>query len=1040
MKEKKGWFGRKKKKKQSSDQTIGGTISVSMDDQRDETRGDQSSTAESAVQKEKKRWFGQEKNTNQPDDDDASQVSQNSKFSQGSALSDTSSHLSLSSSGSRWGRLKKSTWALGKKKKKATDEDSVVSVNSVASASSSRPNIEESAIVKLTKDIASTPVKIEKTGKRGWFSSGKKVAKRAKGESVQEEITEENQEPPVPTAPEAVKMPKKSWFGLSSKAKKKEGKDEKSVRERGDDKSVTMLQSLVSNESEQGYGRRKTVSFSELLSNDNSTEASLSPPKPRVPPILNVTNLPDKTWRLSITNCDFMTQEEIEKYVMQVVDSSESGLETSALSELTLSTGEIPDIHFLGGHEDDILMWPNLSCLEVTNVELEVCGSTFSHLQNLHYIDLSNNRLMEIPKFETPFLTTLNLSYNYISEVSRVDHLALEVLDLSHNSFSSLSGLREIVSLKHCLCELKFEGNPLTVPYRNHVLSLLPLLRYLDGKTMAKGGYGTPNRETEHYNDIPTTTTDFDATKYSKHGRNNIRLLRKFMADDQKGELARFLRDITVAKAKAKDRLQDERIRKEAEEAFYKLQRENNNTNAALSEPPLLPAEQDRAWARTPQKFSPRDKSPPRYLEVTASRARHIEVVSAKKGTSRAGHGILNSNEGGSLLPYYATPKGERMFDDDERQRRSEKKQLWKGSATKPKARKTYQASRPYITAMDVEKSLLEENLRNVLNAEGPSREDEMLEGVMLVMGGATEAGDESYLSKLSKPKTRTDKRDDAIAKKFKYEKRKSELLMSIKPIQKETLVKPKRIWKRIDGQIVEVKGGDNRINSDADKKSTVSSLREKMLELDKETLTPKFLSRKQQESVSRLYKAIPKHWETSKPRVYKDILDEEIDVSTIQNVIDTSAVMVKTPIVPRGFEKKIEMLKRGRELEAERGAMRKKSMMLYDAGKDHDMFNKLYNTMSTVNPVEDEDPMKGALDDAIDRLIEVQELIENAQLNGDDCFELEEEQVLLEEFVLEARVQGKGNGNHAAVASLLLSPDVERTVTLDTVAADTPK
>ena len=656
-----------------------------------------------------------------------------------------------------------------------------------------------------------------------------------------------------------------------------------------------------------------------------------------------------------------------------------------------------------------------------------------------------------------------------------MDHLALEVLDLSHNSFETFRSLREIVVLKNSLQHLGLEGNSFLAPYCEHVLQLLPHLKSLDNKSTKKEGYSTPKKD--HYDTNSHTPTDFDASRYSKQGRNNIRMLRKFLSDEANGDLAKFLSDIAKAKAQAKARLTDEAVKREAQETFYKLQREKNNTNAAIYEPPLLPAEKDRSWARQSAKkpktpLSERDKSPPKYLEATASRARQIEVVSARKAKARPtlwGSPLSDDDDDGPL-PYYRTPKGERVFDDDERQKKVGKN-LWKGSsASKARGQRAYYhpGGKKVVNGMNAQESLLEENLRNALNVDGygKRREDEMLQGVMAGAGGRGGGGTgyDTYLAKLSEPRTRMDKRDIAMAKKVHYERKKHEMLSSIRPLDNNNLVKPRKIWKRVDGQIQEVAGGGGATLYQNDNERRYQ---EKVYsaEIAKHRHRPsRYLNEDQTKSVSRLYQATPKHWEKSKPRKGGGVQEQTLlDVNAIAPAVHESSVTsIKTPVIPRGFDQKVNMLKKGRELTAEKQGRRKKSMMLYDIDKDHDMFNKHYATMKVTeegkdggrgnpnqerdreeNPSDDvsqeTDPHMQAMNDAVDRLVELEDLIENAQKDGKECFELEEEKVMLEEFVLDMTKGPEVSEVCPPGDELLLSPMIDRNTTIEQLAQKTP-
>ncbi|GMH58257.1 hypothetical protein TL16_g02569 [Triparma laevis f. inornata] len=1015
---KKGWFGSGKKNKKDEE-----SVDVSEASPKEENSGKDKKKGWFSSGKKKKKMMKEDDATH----DEQSQPSQSQLFKE-EEEEDAESAASTTASGekSKWGKIRGVKKIFGKKKK--SDDSSVTShVSQNSLDSTATPDTLSREIAAMTQDIASTPLtKEKKKEKRGWFSSGKKnPKKKAKSEDSEENP---NPDPNQNQQQQTKTSKKKGWFGKSSKSPSKKASD-------SDEKSLNT------------FDEGGSCNF-ELVDSENVTIKTLS----------------NSAWRMSLKDSYYLSISHLEKLMMEFVDSSSTNLNLDNLSELCISDGEIPDCGFLGGGDDNILMWPNIEGLKVTKVNLQFCGSTLAQLQNLMFVDMSDNQLTEIPKFETPFLKHLDLSYNYISEVSRVDHLALEVLNLSNNSFSTIHSLREIVVLKSSLQHLGLVGNRFAVPYREHLLQLLPHLKSLDNKSTKKEGYSTPNKPI-HYSSSHTPT-DYDASKYSKQGRNNIRMLRKFLSDEANGDLAKFLSDIAKAKAQAKSRLEDEDVKKEAQETFYKLQREKNNTNAAVYEPPILPAEKDREWVKEGYAKKPktpitkRDKSPPKYLEATASRARQMEVVSARKQRkppSLWGSPLLDDDDD-CPLPYYRTPKGERVFDDDSRQKKVGQN-LWKGTVNHSKSRNRPSAyhypgnKHLRVNGLNAQSSMMEENLRNALNVDGRGeREDEMLQGVMAGVGsrgGGT--GYDTYLAKLSEPRSRMDKRDIALAKKVHYERKKHDMLNSIRPLENNNLGKPRKIWKRVDGQIQEV-GGATLYQNENERR-----YQEKVRggeHKNQHHRVSKVLSEDQTKSVSRLYEATPKHWESSKPKKFEPEIQHSFDVSAIQPHLhhDSSLHTVKTPIVPRGFEEKVAMLKKGRTLTAEKQSRREKSMMLYDIDSDHDMFNKHYATMMVAglggneeqeeeekedpNPRDDDslDPQQQAMDDAVDRIVELEDLIESAQNEGKECFELEEEKVMLEEFVLEMSTAHDPPGDE-----LLLSPLIDRNTTIEQLAQKTP-
>ena len=129
---------------------------------------------------------------------------------------------------------------------------------------------------------------------------------------------------------------------------------------------------------------------------------------------------------------------------------------------------------------------------------------------------------------------------------------------------------------------------------------------------------------------------------------------------------------------------------------------------------------------------------------------------------------------------------------------------------------------------------------------------------------------------------------------------------------------------------------------------------------------------------------------------------------------------------LPRGYSKSVEMMRRGREMRGRREV--KESMMLFEVDEGHNMYTKMYDTVRVKGGggrVEEEgggsesESENIAVTSAKLRLAEIASSL--SVLDGDSkTFDLEEEKVILEEFIEEFKVQG-GEDEH--LSELIKTP-----------------
>ena len=264
-------------------------------------------------------------------------------------------------------------------------------------------------------------------------------AETASNRSPSSQQIQENEGTSDPKKPKAQKS---SWFSTIKEKKPKSGKDKKK-------KWFSMKRKKAKNMPED-----PSVAESSVLDFDDlslPSTAPLSPPESThaSPPTVSIKNLSEQgAWGMTIRSSMYISYDQLESFLDQCEEITLGKLVSDGLMSLTLVGCNVVDMGWLGDElEHHELSWHNLSRLEVTTCGLEFCHSTFSHLERLTHIDLRDNSLTDIPRFETPFLETLILRDNKIPHITRVDHLTLSYLDLSNNKITTFSSCREIVTL-----------------------------------------------------------------------------------------------------------------------------------------------------------------------------------------------------------------------------------------------------------------------------------------------------------------------------------------------------------------------------------------------------------------------------------------------------------------------------------------------------------------------------------------------------------------------------------------------------------------
>jgi len=561
-------------------------------------------------------------------------------------------------------------------------------------------------------------------------------------------------------------------------------------------------------------------------------------------------------------------------------------------------------------------------------------------------------------------------------------------------------------------------------------------------------------------------------TRYGHHKQTaSVRQLTKFLEEGT--EMSQFLKDIARAKSKAKLEKKEERDDVNTKESVYKWLRETSNTNECLNPkgPPVLPSEHLFSAAGSDRGASYRSVSPPRNSPSTYMRPTSNSVTRA--GVSGRVVATPASEKKRAGIPYFMTPKGERMFDDDEKEKRSARKwldfqasggqqrgqQVSKqrneratnaGVTCEPLPRLFTRVCGPRLHIASAQRAKREQRSEKLavfyqrkegvhdgqaINVENPS--ETILEEKLRDMSRATvqsavdELGDESLLQKmdllpskkpvfdrLAQPKSVALTKEQREAKsKAERERQIARLQQSLTANQERrlsSLGQPKRVWKKAKDATKE----NAPISLDALLKRNGGERGEGPGEEE-----VKVLAESQRKSCERLSGNTPKHWAVKVKVKEKEEPSFGKDVSRIEKVASTPVKgEVKGGV--KGFDKKIRELQKGRELKATPPPI-KKSMMLLESRQDgfvvvEEDINPFLEKRGVTGLVRKqiekivggcgggaEEGEKRAFNEALDRIIEIEEIVEA----GGAEEELAEEKAILEEFLLTFGGGGEGGG-----------------------------
>ena len=432
-----------------------------------------------------------------------------------------------------------------------------------------------------------------------------------------------------------------------------------------------------------------------------------------------------------------------------------------------------------------------------------------------------------------------------------------------------------------------------------------------------------------------------------------------------------------------------------------------------------------------------------------------VSLASLKKRQQEVGKAKeQKSNSPTSAVPYQYTPVNERTFDDDNRQKQEDRKQTLKLKQQQMmivKARKRSEYNSAAFgdaddSDLDVDnptQSMMKSKIRGdddrnflaqnnvevnslVMNYAAPTTAakravvkkstkisdkkgklnspfSKPLRGA--AGGSATKPPlseeKKKYLDKLSTPKR--------VAKRHAFEEVNENTHQNDqdKVVQEQTmeqrehlrsLAKPKKVYKLVDGEIIEVNNDD------------LSDMTQ--FELDEERNTVSLNDLLGRSGGGKEPRGEGEEDDGSEDLMAKNIFNSRVSTSASMSAKKVSSPpLPPPPIHPKGFDKKVKQLQKGREMEEFKRANPeiKKSMMLYNVQDDHDMFVKTYKTMmspigkegSFIGTVENELVGKDLIDAALARLVEIEDLKAEAEKNGDDTFEIDEEQILLSEMLI---------------------------------------
>jgi hypothetical protein len=131
----------------------------------------------------------------------------------------------------------------------------------------------------------------------------------------------------------------------------------------------------------------------------------------------------------------------------------------------------------------------HLRHLTITSTKITAIEISLNHFVSLSHVDLSSNAIKAIAgPLHLPKLSYLNLSHNQLSSLDYLQELiSLKTLIVSSNLLTSFkSAINVLVPLAGSLQVLDMSFNPIcsNLRYAEHVLSVLPYLKYFDAKDL----------------------------------------------------------------------------------------------------------------------------------------------------------------------------------------------------------------------------------------------------------------------------------------------------------------------------------------------------------------------------------------------------------------------------------------------------------------------------------------------------------------------------------------------------------------------------
>jgi hypothetical protein len=396
-------------------------------------------------------------------------------------------------------------------------------------------------------------------------------------------------------------------------------------------------------------------------------------------------------------------------------------------------------------------------------------------------------------------------------------------------------------------------------------------------------------------------------------------------------------------------------------------------------------------------------------------------------------------------VPYYMTPEGERMFDDEAMERKSRGKweEYRKGggrgySRHRNKVKiATKQAMAPSnnssaadrggrggaIHTINVEHpsgTILEERLVQMSARkpqQGDGLDDDTLLRKMDMLHTVSAKKQAVEAARLARPRSvALTKEQRAAAEKAERDRQLRRLqgnLSESRERRLRELGKPRHTG----GE----RGGAERENVPV----SLNSLLERTKRAEKNQdgviphAMPKPLVQSQRIASDRLSKNVPKRWQSKDPSKDPGKDPSFGGVSRIEQVGESPAKTTKggvasPPLVPRGFEKHLQKLEKGRKIKAIKPPI-KESMMLIESRQDarvvvEDDVNPFLEKRGGrgvvrrgqggggAEQVAAKEGERAAFDQAVDRLVELEDLL---GAEGGGGAELQEEKAILEEFLL---------------------------------------